>query len=105
MLLTSRAGNGLIISSGYFKKKEDAITCYALRAKLSLRNSSNPVEKANDLVVAQRKKHNGMAWSPDGSGALAALQMIYLNDQAKLWFHKKELRLFSVPLKNTPIAA
>lgn len=90
---------------GYFEKKEDAITCYALRAKLGLRNSSNPVEKANDLVVAQRQKHNGMAWSPDGSAALAALQMIYLNDQAKLWFHKKELRLFSVPLKNTPIAA
>ena len=49
---------------GYFEKKEDAITCYALRAKLGLRNTSNPVEKANDLVVAQRQKHNGMAWPP-----------------------------------------
>ena len=48
---------------GYFQKKGDAITCYALRAKLGLRNSSNPVEKANDLVVAGRQKHNGMAWS------------------------------------------
>ena len=46
---------------GYFQKKGDAITCYALRAKLGLRNSSNPVEKANDLIVAQRQKHNGMA--------------------------------------------
>ena len=80
---------------GYFEKKGDAITCYALRAKLGLRNSSNPVEKANDLIVAQRQKHNGMAWSPDGSGSLAALQMIYLNHQSDLWFQKKELYRFS----------
>lgn len=82
---------------GYFEKKGNAITCYALRAKLGLRNSSNPVEKANDLIVAQRQKHNGMAWSPNGSGSLAALQMIYLNHQSDLWFHKKELYLFSAP--------
>lgn len=80
---------------GYFKKKGSAITCYALRAKLGLRISSNPVEKANDLIVAQRQKHNGMAWSPYGSGSLAALQMIYLNHQSELWFRKKKLYLFS----------
>ena len=79
---------------GYFQKKGDAITCYALRAKLGLRNSSNPVEKANDLVVAGRQKHNGMAWSPEGSGALAALQMIYLNNQPDLWFHRSLRSLF-----------
>lgn len=91
---------------GYFQKKGDAITCYALRAKLGLRNSSNPVEKANDLIVAQRQKHNGIAWSPHGSGALAALQMIYLNHQSDLWFHQKELRLFSPSLDaNTQKAA
>lgn len=90
---------------GYFQKKGDAITCYALRAKLGLRNSSNPVEKANDLVVAGRQKHNGMAWSPEGSGALAALQMIYLNNQPDLWFHRKELYLLSPLLENTKKAA
>lgn len=89
----------------YFEKKGDAITCYALREKLGLRNSSSSVEKANDLIVAQRQKHNGMAWSPDGSGALAALQMIYLNRQSELWFHKKELRLFSPSLENIQKAA
>lgn len=86
---------------GYYEKKGDAITCYALRAKLGLRNSSNPVEKANDLIVAQRQKHNGMAWSPDGSGSLAALQMIYLNHQSDLWFQKKELYRFSPSPENT----
>lgn len=90
---------------GYFEKKGDAITCYALRAKLGLRNSSNSVEKANDLIVAGRQKHNGMAWSPSGSGALAALQMIYLNHQSDLWFHKKELRLFPPSLETAPKAA
>lgn len=80
---------------GYFQKKGNSITCYALRAKLNLRNSSNPVEKANDLVIAQRQKHNGMAWSPYGSGSLASLQMIYLNGQADLWFRKGELYLLS----------
>lgn len=85
---------------GYFEKKGDAITCYALRAKLGLRNSSNPVEKANDLIVARRQKHNGMAWSPNGSRALAALQMVYLNHQSDLWFHRKELRLFSPSLES-----
>lgn len=90
---------------GYFQKKGDAVTCYALRAKLGLRNSSNPVEKANDLIVAGRQKHNGMAWSPNGSGALAALQMIYLNHQSDLWFHRKELRLFSPSLENIQKAA
>lgn len=80
---------------GYFQKKGNSITCYALRAKLNLRNSSNPVEKANDLIIAQRQKHNGMAWSPYGSGSLASLQMIYLNGQADLWFRKRELYLFS----------
>lgn len=88
----------------YFENKEDSIACYALRAKLGLRNSSNPVEKANDLIVAQRQKHNGMAWSPNGSGSLAALQMIYLNHQSDLWFRKKELRLFCVS-ENSPKAA
>lgn len=90
---------------GYFEKKGDNITCYALRAKLGLRNSSNTVEKANDLIVAQRQKHNGMAWSPDGSGSLAALQMIYLNHQSDLWFHKKELYRFSPSPENASKAA
>jgi len=90
---------------GYFEKKGDTIICYALREKLGLRNSSNPVEKANDLIVAGRQKHNGMAWSPSGSGALAALQMIYLNHQSDLWFHKKELRLFPPSLETAQKAA
>jgi hypothetical protein len=32
-----------------------------MRNYLGLRNSSGMVEKANDLVVAKRQKHDGMA--------------------------------------------
>lgn len=82
--------------AAYLERKRENITCYAVRAKMELRNSSNPVEKANDILVAQRQKHNGMAWSPNGSGALAAIAMLYQNNEADLWFNQEELR-FSMP--------
>lgn len=58
----------------YIEKHREHIPPYALRAKLGLRNSSNRVEKANDIVVAHRQKHNGMSWSTSGSGALAQMR-------------------------------
>ena len=63
----------------YFEKNRDYIPCYALRDMLSLKNSSNRVEKANDLVVAKRQKHNGMSWSSLGSGAIAQIQAYFIN--------------------------
>ena len=57
----------------YITRKSENIPCYAIRNGLGLHNSSNPVEKANDLIVAQRQKNNGMSWSKRGSGALAAI--------------------------------
>ncbi len=45
----------------YLDHNSSFIPCYALRKKLGLRISSNPVEKANDLVVSTRQKHNGMS--------------------------------------------
>jgi len=58
---------------GYLERNHPHIPCYALRSKLGLRCSSNPVEEENGLVVAHRQKKNGMAWSEDGSHALATL--------------------------------
>lgn len=89
---------------GYLDRKSYSITCYALRAKLGLRNSSNPVEKANDLLIAQRQKHNGMAWSAVGSSSLAALQMLYLNKEHEYWFRKKELYMFFHSFQNNQAA-
>ena len=58
-----------------------------LRRRLGLRISSNRVEKANDLVVAQRQKHNGMSWSVSGSSALAQISALFINGDASVWLH------------------
>jgi len=71
---------------GYFERNRRYIPCYAARAKLGLRNSSNRGEKANDLVVSMRQKHKGMSWSQDGSTALTALQTLVCNDAHNRWF-------------------
>lgn len=75
----------------YLDKNYSYIPCYAVRKELGLRNSSNPVEKANDMTVAQRQKHNGMSWSKSGSQALAGIQAVYLNGEEDTWFIKKKL--------------
>lgn len=76
----------------YLDKNYSYIPCYAVRKELGLRNSSNPVEKANDMTVAQRQKHNGMSWSKAGSQALANIRAVYLNGEEETWFIKKKLR-------------
>ena len=73
----------------YIEKHRDHIPPYALRAELGLRNSSNRVEKANDLVVAQRQKHNGMSWSNTGSGALAQITALIINDELGFWLNER----------------
>ena len=69
----------------YLERKRENIVCYAFRKHLNLRISSNRVEKENDIVVAKRQKHNGMAWSKDGSGALAALTATIKNGKFEKW--------------------
>ena len=59
------------------KERHEQIPCYALRSALGLRISSNRAEKANDMVVARRQKHNGMSWSTAGSGALAQIAALF----------------------------
>ena len=73
----------------YLERTRQYIPCYAARRKLGLRNSSNRGEKANDLVVSARQKHNGMSWSQDGSSALATLSALVANDNHRPWFEKR----------------
>jgi hypothetical protein len=87
--------------TGYLCRKEPQVVCYALRHSLGLRISSNRVEKANDMLVAQRQKHNGMSWSFNGSGALASITMLLLNSEADQWLHNHTL---SFSMKE-PVAA
>lgn len=83
----------------YLNRKGNSITCYVVRARLGLRNSSNPVEKENDILVARRQKHNGMSWSKQGSRALAAIEMIYQNGNEDAWFRHGHLS-FVMPQKD-----
>lgn len=80
-------------------RKRPHIPCYALRKKLGLPNSSARCEKQNDILVAQRQKHNGMSWSRSGSGALAKLSMLKENVSLELWLKDKtvsfSLKLFA----------
>ena len=52
------------------------------------------VEKANDLIVARRQKHQGMHWSEQTSDALAALRTLLLNEGWDLyWLNHQVLPL------------
>ena len=82
--------------TGYLERKEGQIACYALRHEFGLRISSNRVEKANDILVAKRQKHNGMSWSFEGSSSLAAISMVMLNNEMDQWLRTHSLS-FSLP--------
>jgi hypothetical protein len=78
----------------YLQERREQIPCYALRSALGLRISSNRVEKANDMVVARRQKHNGMSWSTAGSGALAQIAALFHNGGLALWLDENRLSIF-----------
>jgi len=75
----------------YLGKNRPMIPVYAVRRELGLRNSSNRGEKANDLLVAARQKHNGMSWSKSGSVALAFVTALKKNKNYKKWFQERKL--------------
>lgn len=77
---------------GYFERNREYIPCYALRHKLGLCNSSNKGEKANDLCVASRQKHNGMSWSKQGSVALATVTAMHINNEQRHWYSENKLK-------------
>ena len=81
----------------YLIRNEKYIPCYAMRRELGLRNSSNTVEKANDLVVSERQKNRGMSWSREGSHGLASVSAAWKNDEMNSWCMDKNLR-FSFPI-------
>jgi hypothetical protein len=80
----------------YLLKNKGFIPCYILWKKLGLRNSSNCVEKANDLVVAKRQKNNGTSWSKAGSSGLAKITALFLNNESKNWASRRQLE-FKLP--------
>ena len=75
----------------YLKKNKAMIPAYAIRKKIGLRNSSNIGEKANELLVSHRQKHNGMSRSKSGSVALASVTALKKNNEYHRWFGEGEL--------------
>lgn len=88
----------------YLERREPYACCYALRSILNYRNSSNPAEKANDIIVANRQKHNGMSWSPAGSSSLAILTAAVKNNELEI-FLKSGTIPFSMSSHTTDLAA
>lgn len=81
----------------YLKRKKPYVPCYALRNMLGYRNSSNAVEKANDLIISARQKHNGMSWSFAGSGALATIAVMCLNGEQDGWINNRSISFKLIP--------
>jgi len=77
----------------YLERVRANIPNYMLRAALGLRNSSNRGEKANDLIVANRQKHNGMSWSDSGSSTLASVSAVLYNNELDNWLENGTLSL------------
>ena len=55
-----------------------------MHKELGLINSSNAVEKHNDLIVSARQKGRGMSWSRSGSNNLVAIKTAAINGQLYL---------------------
>ncbi|MGK5090559.1 hypothetical protein WDW89_00935 [Deltaproteobacteria bacterium TL4] len=75
----------------YLEKNRPMIPAYEIRKQLGLRNSSNRGEKANDLLVAERQKNNGMSWSKVESVALASVTALKKNQEHQNWFKNQVL--------------
>ena len=89
----------------YLERKKPYAACYALRRELGYRNSSNPAEKANDIIVASRQKHNGMSWSYIGSGALASITALSSNGETMSWITDRSIRFVPRPSSKGQVAA
>jgi len=78
----------------YLQARAPYIPSYRERRRTQQYIGSGPVEKANDLLVARRQKHQGMQWQESTSDALAALRTLMLNGGwEQYWQHGHVLSL------------
>lgn len=78
---------------GYLEARKDQIPVYSVRKKLGLRVSSNGAEKTCDLCVSARQKGRGMAWSQDGSYALAIIRAASISVRLRTWLDSGRFEL------------
>lgn len=75
----------------YLENKRKWITCYALRKKAGLKNSSNGVEGQNNEIVAERQKNSRCSWRPGGSSFLSSIATLFCNGESDRWFNEGEI--------------
>ncbi|MCW3094862.1 MAG: hypothetical protein JWL77_480 [Chthonomonadaceae bacterium] len=76
---------------GYLRDRAIYIPNYRQRRRERCYIGSGHVEKANDLLVAQRQKGHGMHWSLETSDALAALRTLMLNGGWERYWRNREV--------------
>jgi hypothetical protein len=76
---------------GYLQTRAPYIPNYRVRRRECRYIGSGHVEKANDLLVAQRQKGQGMHWSLQTSDALAALRTLMLNGGWERYWRNREV--------------
>jgi hypothetical protein len=76
---------------GYLQARQPYIPNYRARRRECRYIGSGHVEKANDLLVAQRQKGQGMHWSLETSDALAALRTLMLNGGWERYWRNREV--------------
>lgn len=76
---------------GYLRKHQEEIPDYNERRIHCQFNGSAHVEKANDLLVARRQKHQGMHWSLETSDSLCALKTLMLNHGWELYWQQRKV--------------
>jgi hypothetical protein len=78
----------------YLAARKPYILNYKERRANRIYIGSGHAEKANDLIVARRQKHQGMHWNETTAAGLAALKTLVLNDAWDLyWLHRVVLPL------------
>ena len=76
---------------GYLRDRQEIIPNYQTRRARRQYIGSGQAEKANDLLVARRQKHQGMHWSLETSDALAALKTLMLNQGWELYWKQRQV--------------
>jgi len=82
----------------YLDKRRPYLPNYQARRIQQKYIGSAHTEKANDLIVARRQKHQGMHWSETTSDSLAALRTLVLNGGWDLYWQKHQVLPLAIPL-------
>lgn len=84
--IRQQTGNPLRRLERFLKRNRNALINYQAYQQNGYYISSSMVEKAADLVVGRRQKHQGMSWARYGAEAVAALRTVFLSGKWDLYW-------------------